>query len=276
MTKQAGANTWTDAISAAAILLLGVLLFVLGAGLLEQWQQSSARRQGLRAEDLLGAAAAISGAVLVGWWFLSLLLAGATTVLDRMGKLRAAALTRRLSPAFMQRLVLAALSVQLVAGPAAQAETAGPGPEWAPSQEHVSSAPADPGNGTGSPSPADHAYATDPAMARPPLKEAPKDNAAPPSMPEPGWQPAAPVVSPGFLAAPAARSANDGGTAAASVTVLAGDTLWDIAASAKGPGATDVEIAMEWPRWFEANRALIGQNPDVLLPGQILQPPSAA
>jgi nucleoid-associated protein YgaU len=52
--------------------------------------------------------------------------------------------------------------------------------------------------------------------------------------------------------------------------------LWDIAASAMGPGATDVEVALEWPRWFEANRAVIGQNPDVLLPGQILQPPSAA
>jgi hypothetical protein len=264
MAKTAGPDTRTDAISAAAILLLGAMLLVVGTGLLEQWQQSSARRQGLLAEDLLGAAAAIIGAVLVGWWFLSLLLAGATTVLDRMGKIRAAAVTRKLSPAFMQRLVLAALSVQLVAGPAAHADMAGPGPEWAPTQEHVLTAPADPGNDT------------DPAMPRAPIEEALRDNAAPPSEVQPGWQPANPVVSPGLLAAPAVRSVKGAETAAAAVTVLAGDTLWHIAASALGPGTTDVEIAMEWPRWYEANRATIGQTPDVLLPGQILQPPSAA
>jgi hypothetical protein len=276
MSKQAGSNTWTDAISAAAILLLGVLLFVVGAGLLEKWQQSSAGRQELHAEDLLGAAAAIIGALLVGWWFLSLLLAGASTVLDRMGRIRAAAATRRLSPAFMQRLVLAALSVQLVAGPAAHADTAGPGPEWAPTQQHVSTAPADHGNGIDSSDPENGGDSADRQIARQPLEEAPKDNAAPPSTVEPGWQPAAPVVSPGLLAAPASRSVSSAGTGAASVTVLSGDTLWDIAASAMGPGATDVEVALEWPRWFEANRAIIGQNPDVLLPGQILQPPSAA
>jgi hypothetical protein len=276
MAKQDGPNTWTDAISAAAILLLGVLLFVVGAGLLEQWQQSPAGRQGLQAEDLLGAAAAVSGALLVGWWFLSLLLAGASTVLHRMGKIRAAEATRRLSPAFMQRLVLAALSVQLVTGPAAHADTAGPGPEWAPTQQHVSTAPADPGNGTGISDPEDRGASTNRQIAHHPLEEALKDNGAPPSTIEPGWQPAAPVVSPGLLAAPASRSVSSAGTGAAPVTVLSGDTLWDIAASAMGPGATDVEVALEWPRWFEANRAVIGQNPDVLLPGQILQPPSAA
>ncbi|MDQ0673479.1 hypothetical protein QFZ36_001040 [Pseudarthrobacter siccitolerans] len=275
MAKKAGSNTWTDAISAVAILLLGVLLFVVGAGLLEQWQKSGVGRQGLQAEDLLAAAAAVSGALLVGWWFLSLLLAGASTVLDRMGKIRAAAATRRLSPAFMQRLVLAALSVQLVAGPAAHADTAGPGPEWAPTQQRVSTAPADPGTGTGSAGPEDGGDSTDPRIAHQPLEEALKDNAAAPSTVEPGWQPAAPVVSPGLLVAPASRSVDSAGMGAASVTVLSGDTLWDIAASAIGPGATDMEVALEWPRWFEANRAIIGQNPDALLPGQILQPPSA-
>jgi hypothetical protein len=245
-------------------LLLGVLLNKVGTGLFDQWQHASARGEGLRAEDLLGAAAAISGAILVGWWFLSLLLATATTVLDRIGKNHAAAVTRRLSPAFMQRLVLAALSVQLVAGPSANADPIMPGPEWSPTQELVCSAPADPGNNT------------DRAVALPPLDEAVKDNACGPSTVEPGWQPAAPVVGPGLLAAPAVRSVFDSGTEAAPVTVLAGDTLWEIAAFAIGPEATDVEIAMEWPRWYEANRTIIGQNPNVLLPGQILQPPAAA
>ncbi|MET1088942.1 MAG: LysM domain-containing protein [Arthrobacter sp.] len=264
MKKPAGSATRTDAVGAAAILLLGVLLWVVGSGLLEQWQQSSARRQGPHTEDLLGAGAAISGTALVGWWLLSLLLAGAAAVLDRMGKLRAAALTRRFSPEFMQRLVLAALSAQLLAGPAAHGDVTAPGPEWAPTQEHIAAARADP------------ADSTSPPRADPPIEEGLEDALAPPAMIEPGWQPAAPVISPGLLAAPATRSADDTGTEAAAVTVIAGDTLWDIAAAAMGPGASDVEIAMQWPQWYEANRAIIGQNPDVLLPGQILQPPSAA
>lgn len=264
MEAHTGRYPLTDAISAAAILLLGVLLCAVGAGLLEQWQQYSAHRQGLGAEDLLGGAAAISGAILVGWWFLSLVLAGATTVLERMGKNRAAAAARRLTPAFMQRLVLAALSVQLAAGPAAHADATGSGPEWAPTQDHVSAAPADPGNGTVR------------AGVLPPLENTEKDNTPPLSQLEPGWQPVAPVIEPGLLAAPPVRSASGAGTEATTVTVLAGDTLWDIAAVAMGPEATDAEIAREWPRWYEANRAIIGQTPDVLLPGQVLQPPATA
>ena len=93
-----------------------------------------------------------------------------------------------------------------------------------------------------------------------------------------GWQRAwQRGASPGLLAAPAVRAAEEAKTEeAGAVAVLAGDTLWDIAAQPMGPGASDVEIALQWPRWYEANRAIIGQNPDVLLPGQILQPPSAA
>ena len=58
--------------------------------------------------------------------------------------------------------------------------------------------------------------------------------------------------------------------------MLAGDTLWDIAARELGPAASDVEVALHWPRWYQANKAEIGENPDVLLPGQILKPPAAA
>jgi len=79
-----------------------------------------------------------------------------------------------------------------------------------------------------------------------------------------------------MLAAPAHRAAEgDAGHRDEAVTVHAGDTLWDIAARHLGPGVSDVAIARQWPRWYEANRGVIGQDPDVLLPGQILQPPPA-
>jgi hypothetical protein len=269
MTTPAEPGHWTDAISAAAILLLGVLLYAAGAGILEHWEQSSARHQGLHAEQLLGAAAAAAGAALVAWWLLALLFAGATALLDRKGKTRAAAVTRKLSPALMQRLVLAALSVQLVSGPAANAHTVLSGPEWTPTQEHVASAPA---TNPAAPSSAGHSSAP---TAAPP-EDRGENSPVPASPINPGWQPAAPVTGPGLLATPASRAADDTPSEAGAVTVLAGDTLWDVAADAAGPGASDVEIALQWPRWYEANRSVIGQNPDVLLPGQILRPPSAA
>jgi nucleoid-associated protein YgaU len=56
--------------------------------------------------------------------------------------------------------------------------------------------------------------------------------------------------------------------------VLAGDPLCDIASQQLGPTASDVEVALHWPRWYEANKARIGESPHVLLPGQILNAPS--
>ncbi|WP_458781607.1 LysM peptidoglycan-binding domain-containing protein [Arthrobacter sp. D3-16] len=256
MTQPAEPVRPADAITVAAILLLGVLLFAVGSGILGQWQLSSARQQGLSPEHLLGAAAAAGGAALVGWWLVAFVFAGATVFLERNGRTRAAAATRNLSPALMRRLVLAALSVQLLSGPAAHAGAILPGPEWTPAQSRVASAPASAG-----------------PLA---VEERPENPATQPLDIDPGWQPAAPVAGPGLLAAPAVRAVEQAGIETEAVAVLAGDTLWDIAAQAMGPGASDVEIAMEWPRWYEANRAVIGQNPDVLLPGQILQPPSAA
>lgn len=57
------------------------------------------------------------------------------------------------------------------------------------------------------------------------------------------------------------------------VRVHPGDTLWAIAA-AHLPGAPDnAAIAASWPRWYAANRHVIGPDPDLILPGQRLRPP---
>jgi nucleoid-associated protein YgaU len=55
--------------------------------------------------------------------------------------------------------------------------------------------------------------------------------------------------------------------------VQRGDTLWTIAARHLGPGASDAEIAQAWPAWFDANRGVIGDDPDLILPGQVLRAP---
>ncbi|GEK21600.1 LysM peptidoglycan-binding domain-containing protein [Cellulomonas xylanilytica] len=57
------------------------------------------------------------------------------------------------------------------------------------------------------------------------------------------------------------------------VVVAAGDSLWAIAARHLPPGASDAQIAASWPRWYEENSAVIGADPDVVRPGQVLTVP---
>ena len=58
------------------------------------------------------------------------------------------------------------------------------------------------------------------------------------------------------------------------VEVRPGDTLWAIAARALPPDVSDAEIARATHRWHEANRAVIGADPDLIVPHQLLTPPS--
>ncbi len=61
--------------------------------------------------------------------------------------------------------------------------------------------------------------------------------------------------------------------------VLRGDCLWDIAAgwlAGRHPGTPvpDPEIARAVAAWWQANADVIGPDPDLLLPGQVLRPPA--
>ena len=57
-------------------------------------------------------------------------------------------------------------------------------------------------------------------------------------------------------------------------TVRRGDTLWDLAAAHLPAEATDAEISASWQQWYLENRAVIGPDPDLILPGQILSVPA--
>lgn len=68
-----------------------------------------------------------------------------------------------------------------------------------------------------------------------------------------------------------------GGTAPASVTVSPGDSLWTLTASAlerAGRPATPAAVAAAWPRVHEANRSVVGADPDLIHPGQRLVLPA--
>ena len=58
------------------------------------------------------------------------------------------------------------------------------------------------------------------------------------------------------------------------VIVRPGECLWSLAARSVGRQATPAEVAAAWPRWWAANRDLIGSDPDVVHPGQRLRVPA--
>jgi nucleoid-associated protein YgaU len=60
----------------------------------------------------------------------------------------------------------------------------------------------------------------------------------------------------------------------AHVTVTPGDSLWRIAAAHLPGHPTAHRVAAAWPRWYAANRRVIGADPDLIQPGQVLHPPT--
>jgi nucleoid-associated protein YgaU len=67
------------------------------------------------------------------------------------------------------------------------------------------------------------------------------------------------------------------GAPTAQHVVVRGDCLWDIAAGhlrpAGGRPPTAAEVAGAVAAWWSANRGVMGDDPDLLLPGQVLTPP---
>ena len=62
--------------------------------------------------------------------------------------------------------------------------------------------------------------------------------------------------------------------AATTVTVTSGDTLWGLAADSLPDRSSAADIVTACARWYAANRRVIGPDPDLILPGQVLTPPT--
>lgn len=60
------------------------------------------------------------------------------------------------------------------------------------------------------------------------------------------------------------------------VVVTPGDSLWRIAARHLPDGATDAQVTAAWPRWYAANAHVVGADPDLVRPGQVLVVPGLA
>jgi hypothetical protein len=109
-----------------------------------------------------------------------------------------------------------------------------------------------------------------PAPVLPSSPSAHPPSAHPPSAHPPSAQP--PSAHP-----PSRRSQPPSPPAAGTalrVLVRPGDSLWRIAAQHLPRDASPARIARTWPRWYAANRAVIGTDPNRIMPGQQLQAPT--
>ena len=116
------------------------------------------------------------------------------------------------------------------------------------------------------------------AAAAPPSPPAPAPVAGSPSpldwpgLAAPAHRLSTPTGRPRPPAAPPTEPAPKAG--AAQIVVRPGDSLWSITARLLGRSAPAARVAAEWPRLYAANRAVVGADPDLIKPGQRLQPPA--
>ncbi len=237
--------------------------------------RAAARGAPVRADEALAAVVASAALVGVTWLALGVLLELLSRVPGALGR-AASRVADVVTPRLLRRGAAALLGVGLAAGVLPGASVAAP-------VGTVQAAPAplpDPGF---APLPGPGiAPLTDPGFAplpEPELAPLPEPERAPaadePTASPRGWTPDAPVVraQPDLRVLSPAPRPGTSHDAPAEVVVQRGDTLWSIAARHLGPDASDAEIAHAWPAWFEANRGVVGDDPDLLRPGQVLRAP---
>lgn len=237
-------RTWPLATAALGATALIAATGALGARLVAVWPQVLASSQqwpipsSAAIDALVAAPLLAAGTVVAAWWGLSLALITISLVADRAG-MHSAALVRcvhAVAPRALRRLAAAGVSAGLGAGLTFSAVGAQAAQELP-----------DLGWTTTAQVAAVHVTSTDPTSLGDPAPQAPETHSLDGD--------ARPDLSPGV------------------VVVAPGDTLWDLAAAHLPPGATDAQIATSWHAWYELNVTVIGSDPDLLQPGQLLQVP---
>ncbi|PFG37637.1 LysM domain-containing protein [Flavimobilis soli] len=307
MPRQAG--TRPSARSTPRTFLLALLTTValatavaLGAGALPL-----AREASTRLDAAVGAFALAAGACAAAWTTAWLALTLGCVVAAQVGgrSRRLERVTLRIAPAVARRFVAAAIGATLAVGAipahaqevtpvadvgwqvsaavpgaqtadateAARAAIALPGPAAEPSETETETATSRSRAGTSASAAPQRAGATLATTRTLTGAQSSKTAPAPTST-----APQRPSRASASDAAPATkkpqRAAKTPSQPRQTVTVRAGDTLWALASQALGPRATDAQIAHEWPRWHDANRALLGDDPHLIRPGDTLTVPA--
>ncbi len=196
--------------------------------------------------DLVGLAASAVGLLLLAWWLVSLILAFVAGMLAQKAQTRVQRFASAAAPEYMKRIAIAVLGLNMIAIPAATAS------ESSVTVNITTSA------------------AAEGAESVSPLWVDSQENATLESV-SPQWKPTRQPAQGGLLVkqqrAADIRQHNE-------VTVKPGDCLWTLAAEQLGSSATDQQIANQWQLWYSANQDVIGEDPDILLPGTVLTAPS--
>ena len=233
-------------------------------------------------EGVLGAALSGIGLAVVGAWVLLFVVAVLAELLERRGPSTVAALASRCTPAMMRRLAGALLGVNLLAVPAVThaaaagsehvlTATAAARPAAPAAHEGASPVDAGPARRVPSTESSDAGRHTPQDGAEPPATATPPGSSdRVPGPVSPAWEPVPMQVDGGPLLRGESRTVVDGDE----VVVAPGDSLWSIVAARLGPMATASDIAEAWPVWYDTNRAAVGDDPSLLLPGTVLQAPA--
>lgn len=254
---------WGPARAAAIWAGAATLLAALGPGVTELRQLVLAPRELLAVpgEALLVDVLLVDLAAVAAWGVLAWLLLGAGVVLGGRGAGAGGRwcrhLAQRLLPKTLRRTLEGVLGLG-VAVLTATPSVAAPAPIPSLDRQPVQSIQLAPVPAVPPPVLAQVAPMVPPAdlpARHAPVPDGPGPRTAPPA---PAHQRVTPALPP----------------AVDEMVVHRGDCLWDLVARSLGPQATDAAVAEAWPRWYAANRAVIGPDPEVLLPGQRLRPPA--
>lgn len=223
--------------------------------------------------SVLLALCAVAGCAAAGWLCALSGLHLAATLPGRLGRL-VARLADRVTPAVLRQglaLVVTTSSVAVVlpgasvSASAATTGTPGHGGEDPAGPPSVSA----PDPGWRATVPTSVPDASWRATAVPHERSAARPAVAPsagwtPHRPRPVQQPSLEVI--GGRAAPADEPG-------VSHVVRRGDCLWDVVERHLGSRATPAEVVAALPHWYETNRSVIGDDPDLVLPGIVLHAP---
>jgi hypothetical protein len=240
--------------------LTGALLAASGGLGVRTWHLGSGLGPALfPIEDIVELAAVACGTAVAGWSGLHALVALACVIADRRGRRWAAGerAVARHAPAVVRRLARAAAGAGL--GIALATPTAMALPDRDPGA--ITSA------GDGSVVVLDLGWQpTHVSADQDPADRAPGRSTSPSRRPAPERTA---LVNRGLRA---------GATREPLVVVEPGDTLWAIAADhvaddRTGSDPSDGEIAAAVTRWHDANRQVLGTNPDLIRPGTVLHQP---
>ena len=272
------------AVVLGSLLLGGGATLLVAQGLRASWASVTAPGPARPADGLLLCAAGLS-ALLTLWLVLGLVLSVLSALPGAAGRVARRG-AGHVAPPVVRRLAVLALGAGLAVPLVAATASAGAA-STGTARDETSGRPVSSG-----PLVTEGAAATAPSASWPTLTSPPRaagpasaPSVRPTPVPSPGeapdaaWTPSPPdrtrIHDPEGLdllsRTPAAGHVVDEG-----VVVRRGDSLWSITGRYLGPSATADEIAREWPRWHEANRDVIGDDPDLIRPGQVLHPPASS